>query len=197
MPDLFDYPGPTYGNDESSVWGNSALRAPDGKLIQVRTRRTSPLWTVSFGWVLSPEQMQSVDDFIRGIKAEGSTCYLFTPSYWRYWEDVPAGTGDGAEVNFPFPGRDVETGTDMVKVGGVAQTRGVDYSLGYDGTDVRERQRIVFEVASTPGAAAVTISYRGRRQLEARLELDSYRVVPTTFQRYSATAVFVGEECST
>jgi hypothetical protein len=194
MTDLLDptiYPA--YGSDELESWDTLVL-ASDSGISQVRAIRTVPRWIVNYVWERPVDaNLDTLQAFFRTQKGPQTTFYAYTVDPWRYWSSVAAGTGTGSELLFFYPGRQVGTGNELVKVDTTTQTAGVDYDMTFP-SDANKRGQITFKAGHAPtNEKAVTISYRGTRLLLGRLVRDATTQV-VTFGRLRISAQFSGEE---
>lgn len=194
MTDLLDPTiHPTYGSDEEERWDALVLVSDTGP-AQVRGLRTVPRWIVSYIWQYPiGTDLDTLQAFFRTQKGPQTTFYAYTVNPWRWWSDVAAGTGDGSNLLFFYPGRQVGTGNEIVKVDGSTKTAGDDYDMTFP-SDANKRGQITFRAAHAPGNnLAVTVSYRGTRLLLGRLLQDAATQV-VGFQALQVSAQFSGEE---
>jgi len=184
---------PAYGSDEEQRWDALVLTSETGP-VQVRGIRTVPRWVVRYVWdSIVCANLDTLQTFFRTQKGPQTTIYAYTVDPWHWWIDVSAGTGDGSNLLFFYPGRQVETGTEIVKVDGVTKTAGVDYDMTFP-SDANKRGQITFKTGKAPAnGKAVTISFRGLRLLLGRLLNDAAARV-TGFRRLKLSAQFSGEE---
>ena len=194
MTDLLDPTiRPTYRSNDQDEWDALVLQSDVG-IAQVRGIRTVPRWIVTYDWRKElGADLDSLQAFFRAQKGPQLQFYAYTTDIWHRWTDVAAGTGDGSNLLFFYPGRQVEAGTEIVKVAGTTKTAGVDYDMTFP-TDANKRGQITFRTGKAPGnGLAVTISYRGLRLLLGRLlgnakpEIAGYRLL-------GISAQFSGEE---
>lgn len=184
---------PSYGSDEEERWDALVLASETGP-VQVRGIRTVPRWVVSYVWDSAVcANLDTLQTFFRTQKGPQTTFYAYTVNLWRWWADVAAGTGDGSNLLFFYPGRQVEAGTEVVKVDGTTKTAGVDYDMTFP-SDANKRGQITFKTGKAPAnGKAVTISYRGLRLLLGRLLADAAAQL-VSFRRLKLSAEFSGEE---
>jgi len=184
---------PSYGSDEEERWDALVLTSETGP-VQVRGIRTVPRWVVTYVWdAVVFASLDTLQTFFRTQKGPQTTIYAYTVNPWRWWTDVSAGIGDGSNLLFFYPGRQVETGTEVVKVDGATKTAGVDYDMTFP-SDANKRGQITFRAGKAPAnGKAVTISYRGRRLLLGRL-LQDVSVQIDSYQHLKLSAQFSGEE---
>lgn len=177
MTDLLNYPAPDVNPPETGAWGNIYQRDDSGKVVQVRTMRTSPLHRIKLTWaVRTGEAMAAFITALRLLKAGQVECYFYTPGFWTQWDAVACGTGDGSELHFPVPGRDLQAGSYTVYDDGVATSH---YAVAAYGGDSLARWLITFEGGYAPVTGhVITISFRGRRLLLGRLISDPDQSVP-------------------
>ena len=172
MPSLLDYPTPDYGYDEPGRWGNLYLRDASGQVFNVRGTRATALRSVRLPWVAAGVDLAQLMADLDALKGGQVQCYFYTANLWRWWTDAPAGTGDGAELNFPFGGTDLQSATmaPVVKVAGVVQ--GGFYTVEAIPADSLKRWRVKFDAGHAPAASLVTCSFMGRRLLLGGLVAD-------------------------
>jgi len=194
MTALFDYSAPDYGVDEAALWQLRRYTDDAGNIVQSRATRTRPRWRVALQWARNPTVLAAFQTALNGLAGGFVEVYFYTGSLWLQWDDVSAGTGDGANLLFPFPGREVYTDSEVVKVDGVTKTRVTHYNLDYDGGDSLKRERIHFTAGNAPAnGKAVTISFLGRRLLIGRMASDvSIRTI--SYQRSEFAITLEGEE---
>jgi hypothetical protein len=194
MTDLLDPTiRPAWGTDEEDEWDDLLLPSDVG-VAQVRGIRTAPRWIVNYVWKkVIGTNLDALQLFFRTQKGRQLQFYAYTVNIWHWWADVPAGTGDGSNLLFFYPGRQVEAATEVVKVGGVTKTAGTDYNMTFP-SDANKRGQITFIAGHAPGnGLAVTISFRGIRLLLGRL-LQKAKPQLAGFQLIGLTAQFSGEE---
>ncbi|MFZ5785527.1 MAG: phage head spike fiber domain-containing protein [Acidobacteriota bacterium] len=156
MPSLFPpVILPDYGSSEDDLWDEQLMRGTTG-LLQVRQRRTVPRWVVEGAWQLDGANFAAVEEFLRGLQGAGLDCYLHTFNREAWWSSVSAGTGDGSKTDFPFPGRDLVLGTEIVKVAGVAKVRGTDFEIGREQRCLQSEDFSQTGVWVAQGGATVT-----------------------------------------
>ena len=171
MTDLLDYPTPDYGYVSPPRWGNIYHRDDSGKIVQVRGTRTHALRDVRLVWQTEGKDLASFIESLDALRGGQVECYFYTANLWRWWSDAPAGTGNGAELNFPFGGTDLQNGVKapVVKVAGVTQTEW--YTVEVIPSDSLKRWRVKFTTGHAP-TGAVTCSFMGRRLLLGRVAED-------------------------
>ncbi len=195
MATLLDYPAPDYGGTEHELWGNKPLVADSGKIVQVRGIRTTPLWRVPLIWTRPAADLATFLTALRALKGGQSDCYFYTPSYWSWWDNAAAGSGDGATLLFPFGGRGVQTvPAPVVTVAGVVESA-ANYVIEEAPADSLNRWRVSFLGGHAPAAgAAVVVAFTGRRLLLGRITAsDIPRGVPD-YQQMQLQVELQGEE---
>ena len=195
MATLLDYPAPDYGCTEYEVWGNRTLADDSGKIVQVRGVRTTPLWRVPLSWTRPAADLATFLTALRALKGGQTDCYVYTPSYGTWWDGAAAGTGDGATLLFPFGGRDVQASpAPVVTVGGVVESA-ANYTIEVAPGDSLARWRVSFLAGHAPGAAAaVTVSFSGRRLLLARIASAGIPHGVPDYQQMQLQLEFRGDE---
>ncbi len=164
MATLLDYPAPDYGPSRLPAWANKALKDDSGTTVQVRAGRTSPLQRIKLAWsARTGAALVAFSVALRALRGGFVDCYFYTPSFWEWWADVPAGTGTGNSIVFPFGGRSTQaTPAPVVKVGGAVQTG--NYTIAASG-DSLARDQVTFDPVTTftdlgtvlAGASAISV----------------------------------------
>jgi hypothetical protein len=132
MTNLLNYPAPDLGAEENPVWSNVQHSGDDGSILQVRGTRSRPRWDLRLAWSKSGESMAAFLAAVDALKGGQLAAYFYTPGYWTQWTNLAAGTGNGLTSAFPFSGRDVYVGSEILKVAGATKVRGTDYLLGWE-----------------------------------------------------------------
>jgi hypothetical protein len=211
MAVFFDAPLPDYGSKAAQAWQNTLIKDDTGKVIQVRGNgRTTPFWTVTLGYDRSVSEPTSAFEMsvflsaIRALRGGSVQCYFYTPSPWDWWDDAPAGVGDGTNLLFPF-GCDflVDLLTPVVKLDGVARPQ---YDVGVTDPiwtvetlddDAYNRWAVTFAAAYVPAAGVVvTVSFMGRRLLLGNLIQDPGAISPVDYAELQFSLLLQGEEAA-
>jgi len=130
----------TYDADEPLSWDATVMSADTGP-VQIRSKRSKPRHLLSLVYQTSIDRtgapLDLLQDFFRAQCNPFTPFYLYTSSMWHRWGGMSAGTGNGSNLLFPFPGREVDPGSDAVTVSGALKVNGLsavnpDYMLGYE-----------------------------------------------------------------
>ena len=165
MATLLDYPAPDYGPEATEAWGNKLIADDSGSVVQVRgLGRTAPRWTVKLGWTRAGTAIAAFTTALRALKGGFTNCYFYTPSFWEWWDNVAAGTGDGSSILFPFGGRSTQASpAPVVKLAGAVQTG--NYAIAPAAGDSLMRDQVTFVPLTTwvnlgtPSAGAASIAH--------------------------------------
>jgi hypothetical protein len=206
MTTFLNYPLADYGSKNRQGWQNTYIKDDLGKVIQVRGMgRTSPFWTVTLSYdrpLSNPTDAFSMSVFLsalRSLQGGAVPCYFYTPSPWDWWDDTPAGVGDGGTYTFPFGGSNLALDQllPIVMVNHVPipqyGTDGLHWTVAPVTDDEYNRFAVTFATAPASGAV-VTVSFMGCRLLLGNLIADPGEVTVSDYARVQFTLQLQGEE---
>ena len=151
-----------------------------GPVRETLERLTAPVWSCRMTYATTREDIATLDAFLEARRGEAEAFWLYSFDIARSHRALACGTGDGSALLFQAPicSVDESWSAAVVKVAGVAQTKGVHWDWTTEEIAAPNRAQILFTAGNAPAlGAAVTLDAVGRRLYTVHFTRDSGQVI--------------------